>query len=96
MFLIDDLLVGGLGFVLDKVARAVDAELNDTGRLREQLLELQMRLEAGNVDEEEYVAAERAILARLRDLREAEGGPDAFEFKVTGADAYTIGDHHDE
>ena len=35
MFILDSLLVGGLRFVLDKVALAVDQEANDEGAIRE-------------------------------------------------------------
>ena len=72
MILIDSLLVGGLRFVLDKIARAVDHELDDAGRLREELLEAQMRLELGEISEEDYVALEAALLARLREIRARE------------------------
>ena len=35
MFLLDSLLIGGLRFVLDKVAAAVDTELNDVFQVQE-------------------------------------------------------------
>ena len=38
MVIIDTLLIGGIRFVLDKVAAAVETELNDDTALREQLL----------------------------------------------------------
>ena len=50
MLIIDKMLASGIKFVLGKVAAAVDAELNDDSRLREELLAAQMRLEA-----EDYV-----------------------------------------
>jgi hypothetical protein len=79
MIVVDSLLLGGLRFVLDKVATAVDAELNDEGRLREELLALQMRHELGEVGDAEYLTIERDLLARMRELREQEaGGPISF------------------
>ena len=39
VFLLDSLLIGGLRFVLDKVAKAADAEMDDEARLRENLLD---------------------------------------------------------
>jgi hypothetical protein len=45
VFILDSLLIGGLRFVLEKVSRAAEAELNDETVLREQLLEAQMRFE---------------------------------------------------
>ena len=45
MLIIDSLILSGVRFVLDKVAAAVDTELNDDSVLRERLLVAQMRLE---------------------------------------------------
>jgi hypothetical protein len=72
MFILDTLLIGSLRFVLDKVAAAAEAELQDDTALREQLLEAQMRLELGEIDEKEFAAIERDVLARLREIK----GPD--------------------
>jgi adenylate cyclase class IV len=69
VFLLDRLLVGGLGFVLDKVARAVDTESDDQETVREQLLDAQLRFESGEIDEDDYAEIERDCLARLRELR---------------------------
>jgi hypothetical protein len=77
MIILDSLLVGGLRFVLDKVASAVDAEMNDADRLREDLLAAQMQLELGEITDEEFVEVESGILARMRELREQRGGPQA-------------------
>jgi hypothetical protein len=78
VILVDRLLIGGLSFVLDKIASAVDAELNDEGALTEELLATQMKLELGEIDEEEASLREREIAERLREIREARGA-------VTGA-----------
>ena len=74
MIILDSLLMGGIRFVLDKVASAVDAEMNDEGSLKEELLAAQMQLELGEMDEEEFVELERGILARLREIRDAQRG----------------------
>jgi gas vesicle protein GvpG len=94
MFVLDSLLVGGLRFVLDKVAAAADQELNDDTALRQQLLDAQMRVELGEMNEEEFAALETEILARLREIRERrEGGPLApGDFRVTGVEAAFGGD----
>lgn len=73
MILLDTLLVGPLAFVLRRIAEAVDAELNDEGAVRDDLLAAQMRLELGEISEDEFVHLERQCLARLRALREAAG-----------------------
>jgi hypothetical protein len=72
VILLDRLLVGGLRFVLDKVAAAVDSELNDERSLKEELLAAQMRFELGEIDEEEFAEVERDVLERLRDIREEQ------------------------
>lgn len=94
MFLLDSLLIGGIRFVLDKVAAAADEELNDDSALREQLLNAQMQVELGEMTEEEFAALETTILARLREIREHREGEtrDAGEFKVTGVEATFGGD----
>src|SRR5260370_30352555 len=68
------MLVGGIKFVLGKVAAAVEAELNDDSRLREELLAAQMRFELGEMSAAELAAFEKEILARLRQIRERQLG----------------------
>jgi hypothetical protein len=74
MLILDSLLIGGIRFVLDKIVTAVDEEMNDEKSLREELLAAQMRVELGEMDEEEFVELERGILARLREIRDAQRG----------------------
>lgn len=89
MFVLDSLLVGGLRFVLDKVATAVDSELNDDTALREELLALQMRYELGEIGDEELAVRERDLLDRLRALRpEPAGGSGAISFG--GGEGYGV------
>jgi hypothetical protein len=73
MFILDDLMFGGLRFVLDKIVTAVDAEMQDDSTLREQLLEAQMRLELGEIDEAEFKAIESDVLARIREIKSQQG-----------------------
>ena len=94
MFLLDSLLIGGMRFVLDKVAAAADQELNDEDRLREELLAAQMRVELGEMSEEEFAALERDMLARMREIRSAREGESAVgvigkdaKLRVTGVEA---------
>jgi hypothetical protein len=100
MLIIDSLLVGGLRFVLDKIAAAVDTEMNDDSALREQLLAAQMRLELGEMSPEQFNSLEADILARLREIRERRQGAGAATFSpkdytITGIDATFEGDEHD-
>jgi Gas vesicle protein G len=99
MFILDSLLVGGLRFVFDKIAAAVDTELNDDTALREQLLAAQMRVELGELSQEEFDEIEAEILARLREIRDRRqgAGPASFspeDYRITGIDATFEGDEH--
>jgi Gas vesicle protein G len=92
LLIVDRMLLGGIRFVLGKIAAAVEAELNDDSRLREELLAAQMRLELGEMTEEEFARFEADILPRLREIRERQGGdraqpPRSGEYKVVGAEA---------
>ena len=69
MFFLDSLLIGGLRFVLDKLVAVAEAELQDDTVLRERLLNAQMRLELGELTNEEFVEIERVVFDRLRELR---------------------------
>ena len=99
MFILDTVLIGGLRFVFDKIAAAVDTELNDDTHLREQLLAAQMRVELGEMSDEDFAVFESDILQRLREIRESRQGsspaalsPD--EYRITGIDATFEGDEH--
>ena len=87
MIILDSLLIGPLRFVFSKIAQAVDAEMNDEGRLREELLAAQMRVELGEMSPEEFAELEREILARLRELRQEAGESTPGDMKVTGVEA---------
>jgi Gas vesicle protein G len=99
MFIVDSLLIGGLRFVFDKIAAAVDTELNDDSSLREQLLAAQMRVELGEITQAEFDALEADILARLREIRDRRQGAGAStlspnEYTITGIEATLEGDDH--
>jgi hypothetical protein len=100
VFLIDDLLIGGIRFVLDKVATVVDQELNDDDRLRERLLNAQLSNDLGEISDDEFRAIEEDVLARLREIREARGADSAFvvgdDVNLTGAEVTFGGDEADE
>ena len=98
MLIIDTLLIGSIRFVLDKVAAAVETELNDDTALREQLLAAQMRVELGEMTETEFAEFEADILARLREIRDRKQGSgpatlDPTEYKISGIDATFEGGH---
>ena len=70
MIVLDTLLIGGIKFVLRRIAEAVDAQLNDVDTLRQELLAAQMRVELGEMTDAEFAEIERALLARLREIQE--------------------------
>jgi hypothetical protein len=74
MFILDSLLIGSLRFVLDKIAAAAEAEARDDTALHEQLLEAQMRLELGEMSDEEFADVERDLLARIREIKGPQQG----------------------
>jgi hypothetical protein len=99
MLIVDSLIISGVRFVLDKLAAAVETELNDDSVLRERLLDAQMRVELGEMSQEEFDALEADIVARIREIKERQrGGESAVispkDMKVTGIEATFEGDEH--
>lgn len=92
MIILDTLVIGGIKFVLRRIAEAVDAQMNDVDALREELLAAQMRLELGELSDEEFAALERDLLARMRDIRERASGEDAGSMRITGIDVSVADD----
>lgn len=92
MIILDTLVIGGITFVLRRIAEAVDAEMNDVDILREELLAAQMRLELGELSAEEFAAVERELLDRLREIRERQTGGPAGPMRVTGVDVSVADD----
>lgn len=89
MLIFDRLIIAGVRFVLDKVASSVEAELNDDTTLRETLLEAQMRVELGEMTQEEFNELEDVILVRLREIQERKQGGKRtpIEFSTRSSDA---------
>jgi hypothetical protein len=50
-------------FSLEKVEGAVRTELTDDSSVKQDLMELQMQLELGDIDDDEYVAREAELMA---------------------------------
>ena len=94
MIILDTLLVGGIKFVLRKIVDAVESQLNDDSVLHEELLAAQMRLELGEITDEEFAVVEADLLARLREIRERQRGvtPEPGEMRITGIEATTFAD----
>lgn len=56
-------------FSLSKVEGAVRTELTDDAAVKRDLMELQMQLEFGEIDDDEYVAREAEMMRQLREVR---------------------------
>ncbi|HEX5437397.1 MAG TPA: gas vesicle protein GvpG [Gemmatimonadaceae bacterium] len=75
--------VAGIQWSLRKVQRVVEEELVDDSSVKEELMELQMLLEVGDIDDAEYLRQEEQLMQRLREVRAwrehfglaAPGGP---------------------
>lgn len=96
MFVLDSLFVGGLRFVLEKIADVANHELNDPERWRGMLLEAQLAYENGEITEEELAVREREILARLRELHPESSGAVLSTEDLEGVDVVAdLGDEND-
>ena len=62
--------VAGIRWVLGKVQQVAEEELTDDTPIKQELMELQMLVELGEVDDAEYVVREADIMRRLREVRE--------------------------
>ena len=57
-------------FSMDKVQGVVRDELTDDTAIKAELMELQLLLEMGDIDDDAYVRREQALMLRLREIRE--------------------------
>ena len=94
MFLLDSLLIGGIRFVLDKVATIADQEMNDPERQRERLLEAQLKLESGEISDKEFAVIEADVFERIREIKARTQSQDSIvddEHRVAGVEI-SVGD----
>ena len=75
-FLLDDLIllplkgpIAGFKWVMRTIQKMADEELMNDQPWKERLIELQMRLEVGEISEEEYTVEEAVVFQALRDIR---------------------------
>src|SRR4051812_32373411 len=61
--------VAGIRWSLGKGMGVVEEELTDDAPVKQELMELQMQLELGDIDDDEYVRREAEIMAKLREVR---------------------------
>jgi len=88
MLVLDSIMISALRGTLEAIRRAAQGELGEGALLREALLDAQLRLEAGEIDEQELARLEDEILGRLHATRapgdaphdgEAANGDDAWD-----------------
>jgi hypothetical protein len=72
MFILDSLLINGIKFALDKVLQVAEQELENPESLQQRLLEAQMQLEEGEIDEETFAQIEADVFTRLREMKGAD------------------------
>jgi hypothetical protein len=61
--------IAGIKWSLGKVQRVVEEELVDDSAIKEELMALQMELELGDIDDDEYMRREAELIERLREVR---------------------------
>jgi hypothetical protein len=59
----------GVKFVFKQLIDTAEQEMMDDGPVKEALLELQMKLEEGEIEEGDFAEQEAALFMRLREIR---------------------------
>ncbi|MCX5718372.1 MAG: gas vesicle protein GvpG [Nitrospirae bacterium] len=75
MFLVDSILLAPLKGVVwlgQKLNEIAQNELSDDGRIKEELMALQLRFELDQISEQEYNEKEEELLARLDAITKAK------------------------
>ncbi len=57
-------------WMFEKIHEQVEEEQLDEGRLKSRLMELQLRYEIGEIEEEEYLEQEKVLMEDLASIRE--------------------------
>src|SRR5579884_1777203 len=61
--------VAGIRWSLNKVMQVAEEEITDDAPVKQELMELQMLLELGDITDEQYVEREAVLMGRLREVR---------------------------
>ena len=59
----------GMKFIFNQIADMANQEMDDESILRDDLLLLQVQYEEGDIDDDEYVEREAALMVRLREIK---------------------------
>jgi hypothetical protein len=62
--------IAGIRWSLEQVQTVVETELTDDSPIKQELMELQMLLELGDIDDEEYARREARLMQQLREVRD--------------------------
>jgi hypothetical protein len=62
--------IDGTMWLAEKLLEQAEAEMYDEGKVKAELMELEIRLDLGEIDEATYLEAEDELLQRLREIRE--------------------------
>jgi hypothetical protein len=76
MFLIDSILLAPLKGVIwigQKLGDMAQKELSDKGRIKEELMRLQLQFELDEINQAEYDQKEKELLDRLDAITDSEG-----------------------
>lgn len=71
MFILDDILmspINGLMWLAKKVEDLSDQDLSDKGKIKEMMMELQMRFELDEITEDEFNQRQDDLLHRLNSI----------------------------
>jgi hypothetical protein len=71
MLLVDDLLLlpfRGIGFIFREIHKKVEAELDDSPSVIQELQQLYMLLETGKISEKDFEKQEAVLLERLEQI----------------------------
>ena len=77
MFILDDILLAPLKGVLwlgKRLNEVAQKEVSDEGKIKEELMELQLRFELDEISDEEYDRRQKEVIARLDAVRKAKEG----------------------
>lgn len=61
--------IAGTKWSMNQVMKVVEEELTDDTAVKQDFMALQIKLELGEITDEEYIEHEAAIMSRLREVR---------------------------
>ncbi|PDW01091.1 gas vesicle protein GvpG [Candidatus Chloroploca asiatica] len=62
--------INGTIWIAEKLLEQAEGEIYDEGKVRGQLMEMELKLDLGEITEDEYMEAEEYLLERIKEIRE--------------------------